>query len=80
VGFIQNINKSEITVHDFCNTNPFEYTREKIIVTVVINKQPKRFVFDTGAPLLISNDLMAANNNPIAGFATVTDAGGKTIE
>ncbi len=60
--------------------NSFEYTREKIIVTVVINKQPKHIVFDTGAPLLISNDLMVANNNPIAGSATVTDAGGKTIE
>jgi len=52
----------------------------KIIVTVLINKQPKRFVFDTGAQLLISNDLMASNNNPIVGSATVTDAGGKTIE
>lgn len=80
VGFTQNINKSEITVHDFCDTIPFEYTRGKIIVTVLINKQPKRFVFDTGAPLLISSDLMTANNNTIAGSATVTDAGGKTIE
>jgi len=78
--FTQNINKSEITVHDFCDTIPFEYTRGKIIVTVLINKQPKRFVFDAGVPLLISNDLIAANNNPIVGSATVTDAGGKTIE
>lgn len=53
--FTQNINKSEITVHDFCDTIPFEYTRGKIIVKVLTNKnlnvsfltQELRFLFPT---------------------------------
>nr|WP_199001466.1 aspartyl protease family protein [Flavobacterium sp. ASV13] len=78
--FSQNINKSEITVHNFCDTIPFEYIRGKIIVKVVIHNETKRFVFDTGAPFLISNDLMQVINATSFGSINVTDVGGKTIE
>lgn len=78
--FSQNINRSEITVSNFCDTIPFEYVRGKIIVKAQISNLIKRFVFDTGAPLLISNDLMRSINAPISGSINVTDVGGKTLE
>lgn len=78
--FSQNINKSEITVSNFCDTIPFEYVRGKIIVKVVINNEPKRFLFDTGAPFLISNNLKQAINATTFGSVNVTDVGGKTVQ
>lgn len=80
VVFSQNINKSEITVSNFCDTIPFEYVRGKIIVKVQINNLTKRFILDTGAPLLISSNLMQSINASAFGSIKVADVGGKVVE
>ncbi|MBK1442785.1 clan AA aspartic protease, partial [Parapedobacter sp. ISTM3] len=76
----QNINKSKITINNFCDTIPFEYTRGKIIVNVDVNNQRKRFIFDTGAPCLISTNLMHAINATVVGTGHITDVTGKAQE
>jgi hypothetical protein len=43
--------------HKFCDTLSFEYVRDKIIVPITINNKVRKFVFDTGAPLAISDEL-----------------------
>jgi len=75
--FGQDINKSKITVNNYCDTIPFEYIRGKIIVNVEVNNQQKRFIFDTGAPCLISENLLHTTNAPVVGTGIITDVTGR---
>lgn len=75
----QNINRSKIAVQNFCDTIPFEYFKGKIIVEVAIHDQSKRFIFDTGAPLLISDELQSTLNAPVIGSGSVIDVVGNTV-
>ena len=76
----QNLNDSKISTKNFCDTIPFEYISGKIIVNVAINNQQKRFIFDTGAPCLISQKLMHSFNIPAISTGDITDVTGKTLK
>jgi hypothetical protein len=58
----------------FCDTIPFEYVRNKMIVEVKINGEKKRFIFDTGATLCISDEIQEKMKNPILGKNFQIDA------
>lgn len=64
----------------FCDTIPFQYINGKMVVSVQINNQNKRFIFDTGAPLLISDDLQLEMKNKVTGKASVKDVAGNIVE
>ncbi len=68
-------NSTFISQH-FCDTIPFEYVRNKIIVEVKINEQKKRFIFDTGAPSCISDRMQSQMNNDILDTTFLTDLSG----
>ncbi|WP_270087163.1 aspartyl protease family protein [Sphingobacterium sp. SYP-B4668] len=55
--FAQKLNTTILHSLNFCDTIPFEYTKGKIIVKAIVNAKPARFIFDTGAPFLISDRL-----------------------
>lgn len=64
----------------FCDTIPFQYINGKMVVSVQINNQNRRFIFDTGAPLLISDDLQQEMKNRVTGKASVKDVAGNIVE
>ncbi len=80
VALSQNINKSKIAARNFCDTIPFEYTRGKMVIQAIVNDQQKRFILDTGAPLLISEELQGSVKAQVSGSGNVTDVAGNTIE
>jgi Aspartyl protease len=63
-----------ILQRQFCDTIPFEYVRNKMIVQVKINGQSKRFIFDTGATLIISDQIQEEMRNPFLGKNLQIDA------
>ncbi len=71
-----NFNQGNILQKQFLDTIPFEYVRDKMIVDVLINKKKKRFIFDTGATLIISNELQAEMNNELIDSVIQIDAVG----
>lgn len=66
--------QGEILQKQFCDTIPFEYVRNKMIVSVTINKHKKRFIFDTGATLIISEEIQQETQNPVLGNVFQMDA------
>ena len=58
----------------FCDTIPFEYTRGKIILPVIINDKKRRFIFDTGSSLAISSELTNEINSEVIDDRKMTDA------
>jgi predicted aspartyl protease len=68
--------EQEIVFQQFCDTIPFEYIRNKMIVEVKINKQKKRFIFDTGATSCISDITQSQMNNSILDTTFLTDLSG----
>jgi len=64
----------------FCDTIPFQYINGKMVVSVQINNDNKRFIFDTGAPLLISDGLQQEMKNKVTGTASVKDVAGNIVE
>jgi hypothetical protein len=78
--FGQNLNKSRIAVRNFCDTIPFVYERGKMIVEVAVDKKTRRFIFDTGAPLLVSADVVSSLGLPVIGSGEVTDVGANSSE
>jgi hypothetical protein len=51
------LNQGKIRRKSYYETIPFEYIKDKIIVPVTINGKVRRFIFDTGAPTIISEAL-----------------------
>lgn len=64
----------------FCDTIPFQYINGKMVVSVQINNLSKRFIFDTGAPLLISDDLQQEMKNKVTGKVSVEDVAGNVVK
>lgn len=52
---------------------PYENIRSKIIVTVEISGQPKKFILDTGAPMAISERVYQEINPPIFSKQEISD-------
>ena len=69
-------NQGTLIQKNFCDTIPFEYIRNKMIVTVNINNQKKRFIFDTGATLCIADNIQGDMKNPALGTVFQYDASG----
>jgi Aspartyl protease len=69
-----------IKQQNFCDTIPFDYVRNKIIITVKVNGVNKRFVFDTGAVLAISEELQSVMNYTKLGSVEVGDVNGKSSD
>lgn len=61
----------------FADTLAFEWVRNKIIVPVVVNGKPYRFILDTGAPLIVSDVLEDIWNAEAQTPVTLRDQSGK---
>ncbi len=72
-------NKGTIKQLSFHDTIPFEYVREKIIVNVKIKDKYRRFIFDTGSTLAISEELQSELQNPVIDSIKVMDIFGNRI-
>jgi hypothetical protein len=71
-----NFNQGTLLQKEFCDTIPFESIRDKMFVTVKIAGKARRFLFDTGATLVISKELQAEMQNNEIGAGTQIDGGG----
>lgn len=63
----------------FCDTIPFEYIRGKIVIPVEIHQKVRKFIFDTGAPLMIFESLWQETGTELYSQATGTDAVGSQL-
>ncbi|MGJ1433023.1 aspartyl protease family protein [Sphingobacterium spiritivorum] len=80
IGNAQNLNASKIKVSNFCDTIPFEYVKNKIIIKLTIENKERRFILDTGAPFLISEQLRAELNLKSKHKIATTDVTGKSSD
>jgi len=62
---------------NFCDTIPFEYVRNQIIIEVEINNQKKRFLLCIGSFPFISDEIQAEMKNPIIKNEWVKDVFGE---
>jgi Aspartyl protease len=72
-----NLNQGIIVQKEFCDTIPFKYVRNKIIIEVKINGEKKNFILDTGSTLCISDEIQGKMKNPIWGNFSPVDAYGQ---
>lgn len=68
--------QGELVQKNFCETVHFEYVRNKILIPVQINGKTRKFIFDTGATLLISDEIQAEMQNTILPSGRVSDISG----
>lgn len=71
-----NFNEGSIAQSRFCDTIPFEFIKDKMIVKVKINHKTKRFIVDTGNTLAISDELQTEMNNEVLDSVFQMDAVG----
>lgn len=69
-------NQETIFQQQFCDTIPFEYVRNKIIIEVKIGGEKKRFILDTGAISGISDKIQERMNNDVLDTTFFTDQSG----
>jgi hypothetical protein len=69
-----------IKQQNFCDTIPFDYIKNKIIISVKINGVNRRFIFDTGAVLTISEEVQTSMNYAKLGSVEVDDVNGKSSD
>lgn len=74
----QKVTSGSMVSTNFCDTIPFEYVKNKIIIKAVVNNRVGRFILDTGAPFLISSSFLEALQLDAAKKQKVTDVSGKT--
>jgi hypothetical protein len=81
ISFSQRVDfkSGRIRQQDFCDTIPFDFVRNKIIIVVTVNGVNKRFIFDTGAVLTISKELQGLMNYPDIGAVEVDDVNSKSV-
>jgi Aspartyl protease len=65
---------------DFYDSIPFEYIKNKIIITVKVSGINKRFIFDTGAVLTLSEEMQEIMQYAKIGSVVVNDVNGKTSD
>ncbi|WP_163410240.1 retropepsin-like aspartic protease [Flavobacterium ajazii] len=63
---------------NFCDSIPFEIVKNKIIISLQLNGSEKHFLFDTGAVLVISEEIQNVMNYSKTGSVTVDDINGKS--
>jgi len=69
-----NLNEGSIRQKNYIETIPYRTERGWIIVPVTIDKKTYNFLFDTGAPLMISDKLYKELNPQTIGQVPVADA------
>ena len=82
VSFAQKIDFKVGTIKQqkFNDTIPFEFVRNKIIIVVKVKGVDKRFIFDTGSVLAISEELQSSINYSKIGSIEVGDVNGKSTD
>ena len=75
-----NLNQGNIKQKKYLQKIPYENINGMLIVPVTINEKTYNFLFDTGAPLTISDKLLKELNLQIIGKTETTDLSGKTKE
>ncbi len=71
------MNQGEIMQKNYCDTIPFEYVNNKILVNVSINNETKKFIFDTGACQIISDEVQQKMKNPELAISPIYDSNNK---
>ena len=69
-----NLNQGETTTNNYYVEIPFEFVNSKIIVPVNIGGKTYRFLFDTGAPTIISEELFKTLETTFLNTISVSDA------
>ena len=75
-----NLNQGNIAQKEYLQKIPYRNINGKLFVPVDINGKTYNFVFDTGAPLVISHKLYQELNPKIIGKKNVEDASGRKKE
>lgn len=71
------LNKGTIADSSYYDEIPYEVVGGKLVVTVTVNNKLRKFVWDSGAPLLIGKDLFDELKPQVETVLPVTDAFGK---
>lgn len=58
---------------EYFDTIPFNYIREKIVLPVIIKQDTFDFIFDSGAPTIVSEEIMERFSYPLLGADTIRD-------
>lgn|GEM_PF-3549770 len=74
----QKLNTTVLQSSNFCDTIPFEYANGKIIMNATIADRSARFILDTGAPFLLSDNLKNELKLNSTDLMDVTDVTGKS--
>jgi|SRR6187402_2217823 len=75
-----NLNQGDIRQTKYLQTIGYEKAKGKIFVTVSINGEKYKFLFDTGAPFAISKKIYDQLHLPKTGSLPIQDASGKSEE
>jgi len=67
------LNKGETKAKDYYTEITFEYIKSKIIIPVIIEGKTYRFILDTGAPNIISENLFRTIQNDSLSTIPITD-------
>lgn len=59
--------QGSVVQKNFCDTIPFTLVKSKMIVSVVLNGKSRKFLVDTGATLMISEEIQAEMKNVVLG-------------
>jgi hypothetical protein len=74
---IKTLNLGKASTKNYLSVVKFEKLRDKLIVPVTIEGRQYRFLFDTGAPNIISQELDSILNLKQIGSIPTSDATGK---
>ncbi|MEF8844523.1 MAG: retropepsin-like aspartic protease [Bacteroidales bacterium] len=67
------LNQGGVSQESYYETIPFDYIKDKIILPITINGKTRRFIFDTGAPTIISEALQKELNYDTLRKARISD-------
>ena len=75
-----NLNQGSIKQKEYLQKIPYQNKAGMLIIPATINGKTYNFLFDTGAPLTISDKLLKEINLPILGEAKIGDSSGEVRE
>ncbi len=78
LSFSQSFNRGTIEQKTYCDTIPFTLVKNKMIVDVSIRGELRKFLFDTGAPMVISPMLHKEMANEVVSSGQLKDITGKS--
>lgn len=75
--FGQTLNIGEVNAKDYFEEIKFDFIKNKVVVPIIINNKEYKFIIDTGAPNLISNELYELLNPKIIDTIPIYDGNDK---